>query len=59
MLTSHLLVTDKRALQFGLDIEKLKCQNSAGTDQIPKEFIKADCRTFRCEIHKISYFYLE
>ena len=40
---------------FGVEmaIEKLKRHKSPGTDQIPAEFIKADCRTFRSEIHKL------
>ena len=40
---------------FGVEMatEKLKRHKSRGTDQIPTELIKAGCRTFRSEIHKL------
>jgi len=36
-----------------LGIEKLKSHKSPGTDQIPKELIKAGSKTIHCEIHKL------
>jgi hypothetical protein len=37
-------------------IEKLIRPKSPGIDQIPAELIKARCRTFRSEIHKLTNF---
>jgi hypothetical protein len=34
-------------------IEKLKRHISPCTEQIPAEFMKAGCRTFRSEFHKL------
>ena len=41
------------AFEFELDIEKLKGHKSPGSDQIPAELIKADCRIIRYKIHKL------
>ena len=51
--TAEPLVTDPSAFQFGLVMEKLWSHKSPSTDQISKDLIKADCRKFRYEIHKL------
>jgi hypothetical protein len=40
-------------------MEKLKRHKSPNIDQISAELIKAEGRMFRCESHKLHYFYLE
>jgi len=47
------LVTELRAFEVELAIEKLKSHKSPGTDQIPAELIKADGRTIHSGIHKL------
>jgi hypothetical protein len=37
-------------------IKKLKSHKSPGTDQIPSELIKAGCRTFCHELHKLPVY---
>jgi len=45
-------VSEPRAFEFELAIEKLKPHLSPGIDQTPAELIKERGRTIRCEIHK-------
>ena len=41
------------AFEVEMAVEKLKRHRSAGTAEIPSELIKAGCRKFRSEIHKL------
>jgi sorting nexin-29 len=51
--TAEPLVTEPRASEFQLAIEKLKSHKSASIDQIPAELIKTQGRTIHCEVHKL------
>jgi hypothetical protein len=51
--TTEPLVTEPSTFPVELAIEKLKSHKSPGIVQIPAELIKAGCRTFPTEIHKL------
>jgi hypothetical protein len=51
--TEERLVPSPSVSEAALATEKLKSHKSPGIDQIPAELIKAEGRTFRCEIHKL------
>jgi hypothetical protein len=51
--TAEPLVTEPSAFRVETNTEKLQRHKSAGTDQIPAEFIKAGGSTIWSEIHKL------
>jgi hypothetical protein len=51
--TAEPLVPEPTAFEFELAIEELSRQESLGSDEIPRELIKAVSRTVHYEIHKI------
>jgi len=51
--TAEPLVSELSTAEIELPIGKLKSHKSPGIDQIPAELIKAGCRTFCLEIHKL------
>jgi len=53
MHTEEPLVPGPSASEVELVIEKLKSHKSQDIDQIPGELIKAEGKTFCCEIHKL------
>jgi len=53
--TAEPLGPEPSALETEMAVEKLKRPKSPGIDQIATELIKAEGRTFRCEIHKLSF----
>jgi hypothetical protein len=53
MQTAEPLMPKPSAFGVEMAIEKLNRHKSPGIDQIPAELIKAGCRTFRSEIHKL------
>ena len=53
--TAQPLVPEPSALDVEMAVEKLKRRKSQGIDQISAELIKAEGRTVRSEIHKLSF----
>jgi hypothetical protein len=51
--TAEPLEPEPSSDEVKLTIKKLKSHKSPGTKQIPAELMKADCRGFYCEIHKL------
>ena len=51
--TAEPLVPGPSAFEVELATEKLKRHKSPGIDQIPAELLKAECRAYRSEIHKL------
>jgi len=51
--TAEPSVPEPSASEFELAIEKLKSHKSPGIVQIQAELIKAEGKTFRCEIHRL------
>jgi hypothetical protein len=52
--TAESLVPEMSALEVQIAIEKLRKHKSQGIDQIPAELIKAEGRTFRFDIHRLT-----
>ena len=50
--TAERVVPEPSAFELEMAVENLKSHKSPAVDQIPAEFIKAECRTIRSEIHK-------
>ena len=53
--TADRVVSEPRALEFEIAIEKLKSHKSPGIDQILAETIKAWSKTIRSEVNKLIY----
>ena len=51
--TAEPLVPEPTAFEFELAIVELSTQELPGSDEIPREMIKAVSRTIRYEIHKL------
>jgi hypothetical protein len=51
--TAEPLVPEPSAFEVELAIAKIKSHKSPGTEQIPAELIKAECRTILYSIHKL------